>query len=236
MSRLYVAAAHLFKRYPFATNCSIYGALYMGAELTQQIVKRAMQAPEEKKPIDFVVIRRFALMGTAIYGPTLYAWYKWLDGTFPGTARRTILKKLVLDQFVLTPICLTLFYTGMSIMEGSDDIFAELREKYAATFLRSCCFWLPAQTLNFSFVAPRFRIIYMGLCGVGWIHILCYLKRQNLHTDTAAVIAPKPEPVDEYDDDIVPPEGPPGPPGTEDPKQKQSRLQQESARRISRQD
>lgn len=139
-----------------------------------------------------------------------YLRYKWLDGTFPGTLKTTIIKKLVLDQFVLTPYILTLFYTGknqcsyskftylslpltfyslilgMSLMEGAEDPFAELREKFVPTFFRSCIFWLPAQALNFMFIAPRFRIIYMGICGMIWVNILCYIKRQNLTTTTTA--------------------------------------------------
>lgn len=38
--------------------------------------------------------------------------YKWLDRTFPGTTKTIIVKKLVLDQFILTPYLLTVFYAG----------------------------------------------------------------------------------------------------------------------------
>ncbi|XP_017053040.1 mpv17-like protein isoform X2 [Drosophila ficusphila] len=112
--------------------------------------------------------------------------YKWLDRVLPGTAKIVIVKKLVLDQFVLTPYLLTVFYAGMSIMEGSEDTFLELREKFVPTFVRSCIFWLPAQALNFSLVAPRFRVIYMGVCGLIWVNILCWTKRQTLPVATKA--------------------------------------------------
>lgn len=68
----------------------------------------------------------------------------------------------------------------MSLMEGSEDTFLELREKFLPTFVRSCIFWLPAQALNFTLVAPRFRVIYMGVCGLIWVNILCWIKRQSL--------------------------------------------------------
>lgn len=63
-------------------------------------------------------------------------------------------------------------------MEQAEDPFKELREKFLPTFTRSCIFWLPAQTLNFVMVAPRFRVIYMGVCGFIWVNILCWIKRQ----------------------------------------------------------
>ncbi|XP_067643153.1 mpv17-like protein [Eurosta solidaginis] len=168
----------LFRRHPFLANSVIYGSLYVGAEYSQQyLVKRVL--PENNADIDYAIIGRYAVMGTAVYAPSLYAWYKWLDGTFPGTARRIIVKKLAIDQFVLTPYLLTVFYTGMAIMERAEDPFKELREKFMPTFARSCMFWLPAQTVNFVLVPPRFRIIYMGICGFLWVNILCWIKRQR---------------------------------------------------------
>ncbi|KAH8242240.1 mpv17-like protein [Drosophila bipectinata] len=181
MSRLISGVRSAFRRYPFVTNSAIYGSLYVGAEYSQQYLsKRWLPPAAEKEDIDYATIGRYAVMGTAAYAPSLYFWYKWLDRVFPGTTKTIILKKLVLDQFVLTPYLLTVFYAGMSIMEGSEDIFLELREKFVPTFVRSCVFWLPAQALNFSLVAPRFRVIYMGVCGLIWVNILCWTKRQSI--------------------------------------------------------
>ncbi|KAH8270032.1 hypothetical protein KR018_002785 [Drosophila ironensis] len=181
MSRLISGVRSAFRRYPFVTNSIIYGSLYVGAEYSQQFLsKRWLPPAAEREDIDYATIGRYAVMGTAAYAPSLYLWYKWLDRAFPGTTKTIIVKKLVLDQFVLTPYLLTVFYAGMSIMEGSEDIFLELREKFVPTFVRSCVFWLPAQALNFSLVAPRFRVIYMGVCGLIWVNILCWTKRQSL--------------------------------------------------------
>lgn len=38
--------------------------------------------------------------------------YKWLDKAFPGTTKQIIVKKLLLDQFLMTPNLLVIFYTG----------------------------------------------------------------------------------------------------------------------------
>ncbi|XP_043649030.1 mpv17-like protein isoform X1 [Drosophila teissieri] len=188
MARLISGVRTLFNRYPFVTNSAIYGSLYVGAEYSQQFAsKRWLSTASEREDIDYATIGRYAVMGTAVYAPTLYLWYKWLDRAFPGTTKVIIVKKLVLDQFVLTPYLLTVFYAGMSIMEGSEDVFLELREKFVPTFMRSCIFWLPAQALNFSLVAPRFRVIYMGICGLIWVNILCWTKRQSLPVATKEI-------------------------------------------------
>lgn len=181
MSKFLTVARAAFKKHPFITNSVIYSSLYVGAEYSQQyLTKRVFVDEKNKKDIDYPTIGRYAVMGGLVYSPTLYTWYKWLDRTFPGTAKSIIVKKLLIDQFVLTPFLLTVFYTGMSLMENADDPFVELREKFVPTFVRSCIFWLPVQTANFIMIPPRFRVIYMGVCGFMWVNILCWIKRQQV--------------------------------------------------------
>lgn len=105
--------------------------------------------------------------------------YKWLDRVLPGTAKKTIVKKLLLDQFLMTPPLLGLFFTGMSIMEMQEDPLEECRNKFLPTFARSCLFWLPAQTVNFLLVPPALRVTYIGTCSLIWANILCFVKRQK---------------------------------------------------------
>ncbi|XP_055692260.1 mpv17-like protein [Lutzomyia longipalpis] len=168
-----------FKRQPLLANSLIYGSLYVGAEFSQQwVTRKIFTKPPE--PIDTPALGRYAVMGTCIYSPIMYAWYKWLDRKYVGTALRILAPKLFLDQFVLTPVLLTTFFTGMSAMEGAEDKFAECRQKFLPTFVRSCLFWLPVQTLNFTFVPPAFRITYMGVCAFAWVNILCWVKRQDV--------------------------------------------------------
>ena len=57
----------------------------------------------------------------------LYYWYLWLDARFVGQATATIIKKIALDQFVMSPPFYVIFYTLMSLLEGREDITRELR-------------------------------------------------------------------------------------------------------------
>ncbi|KAJ6647104.1 Mpv17-like protein [Pseudolycoriella hygida] len=167
-----------FAKHPLISNSLIYGSLYVGAEFSQQFITRRLLT-EEKSDIDKPTLVRYAVMGTFAYSPILYNWYKWLDRTLPGTSKVIIVKKLVLDQFGLTPVLLVIFFTGMSIMERKTDVLEECREKFLPTFARSCLFWLPAQSMNFLFIPPRFRVIYVGTCSFIWVNILCWVKRQS---------------------------------------------------------
>lgn len=130
-----------------------------------------------------------------------YFRYRWLDKKYVGTSAKIIVKKLLLDQFVITPPLLVIFFvglyifinqkpnlvfllnffyvSGMSIMEGKKNYFEECKNKMIPTFQTSCMFWLPAQSLNFMLIPPAFRVIYVGSCAFVWVNILCWIKRQK---------------------------------------------------------
>ena len=47
-----------------------------------------------------------------------------------GNAKKMVLKKCLLDQFILGPPSLAIFFVVMSYLEGQENIFEELRKKF----------------------------------------------------------------------------------------------------------
>lgn len=80
--------------------------------------------------------------------PTMFFWYKWLDGKFVGTAIKTVAKKCILDQFLMTPNLLAIFYVSMSLLEGKSDLTAELRKKFVPTFIVSIKYFSRLKTME----------------------------------------------------------------------------------------
>ncbi|XP_077285875.1 mpv17-like protein [Arctopsyche grandis] len=180
LSKLGKFAKTMFQKHPLITNSFVYGVLYVGAEFSQQtLTRKVLVITNTPKEYDFGTVGRYAVMGTTLYAPILFTWYRWLDKKYVGTTAKIIVKKLLLDQFVITPPLLVIFFVGMSIMEQKKNYFEECKNKLIPTFQTSCMFWLPAQTLNFMLVPPAFRVIYVGSCAFVWINILCWIKRQK---------------------------------------------------------
>ncbi len=187
-------AKTFFNRHPFVANCLVYGGMYAGAEVSQQTINHvftnarassttaaAAAAPPgsgivAKLKYDLESVKRYVFLGTCVYPPVFYVWYKWLDARFKGSAARIVCTKIFLDQFVLGPPSLCCFFLLMSWLEGKADVAAECREKFAATFALDCLFWIPVQAVNFGMVSPKYRVPFIGAMAFVWLNILCIVK------------------------------------------------------------
>ncbi|KAI4502954.1 hypothetical protein M0802_001998 [Mischocyttarus mexicanus] len=125
-------------------------------------------------------LKRFAIYGFFLAGPLLHGWYKWLDTFYKGKSIKLVLTKLFVDQFVLTPPLVCLFFISMSLMESKSDILEECKTKFVKTFQTSCLFWIPVQFFNFILIPPTLRITYVSIAALCWVNILCYIKNVPL--------------------------------------------------------
>ncbi|KAB7504448.1 Mpv17-like protein [Armadillidium nasatum] len=115
------AIGRAFIKHPIIGNVIIYGSLYTGSEAFQQFMTKKVLIPEgeEPQPIDKGIITRYAIMGTCVFPHTLYHAYKYLDSKFVGPSLPMALRKLAIDALVITPVNLTIFYTGRKCVLGS---------------------------------------------------------------------------------------------------------------------
>ncbi|XP_076302294.1 PXMP2/4 family protein 4-like [Lasioglossum baleicum] len=121
-------------------------------------------------------LKRYAIYGCFIAGPVLHGWYKWLDMFYKGKTMKIVFIKLLVDQFILTPPLIMIFFISMSLMEGKSNILDECKDKFFQTFKTSCMYWLPVQFLNFLLVPPALRVSFVSIAAFCWVNILCYLK------------------------------------------------------------
>ena len=195
--------ARFYSRHPLASNCLIYGSLYAGAELSQQTINHVFTSKRRsssrnntvasanantsvlaKLKYDVESVKRYIVLGTCVYPPVFYAWYKWLDATFKGSAVRIVGAKVFLDQFLLGPPSLFCFFVLMSWLEGKDDVLAECRLKFWPAYAADCVFWIPVQAANFMLVPPAYRVSFIGVMAFVWLNILCVIKNVESYLET----------------------------------------------------
>ncbi|XP_030053600.1 mpv17-like protein [Microcaecilia unicolor] len=175
------------KKHPWLTNVTIYGSLFSCADVAQQLLT--------KDPGDAVCFRQTAkvgLVGFCFHANFNFFWLRFIERVFPGSAPRNVIRKVMCDQLFAGPVTISVFYTGLSFLDGKEDVFKDLREKFWPTYKSGVLCWTLIQTVNFSLVPPFIRTIYIGLCAFLWTTFLCYLRNRDIEQVTSQLLASLP--------------------------------------------
>ncbi|XP_043086804.1 mpv17-like protein isoform X1 [Puntigrus tetrazona] len=168
------------RRFPWATNVTLYGCLFAGGDFVHQLFSR-------KERVDWTHTRNVAVVAFGFHGNFNFFWMRFLERRFPGNAQRSVLRKLLLDQTLAAPLAISAFYTGVSFMEGREEVLQDWREKFLNTYKTGLMYWPFMQFLNFALVPPLVRTAFTGCCGFLWATFLCFSQQSGDGTVTAAL-------------------------------------------------
>jgi protein Mpv17 len=132
---------------------------------------------KDGKPYDPMRTLRMGSFGFFLHGSTGHYFYGFLDGKLPGTAPMTVATKVLIDQTIWNPIFGCMFFGYLNFAEGKswDDYVAKLKVDLKTAVMGSWAVWVPAHTINFAFVPPSQRLLYINTIQIGYNIFLSFL-------------------------------------------------------------
>eukprot|EP00631_Chrysoreinhardia_giraudii_P008094 CAMPEP_0197427248 /NCGR_PEP_ID=MMETSP1170-20131217/37704_1 /TAXON_ID=54406 /ORGANISM="Sarcinochrysis sp, Strain CCMP770" /LENGTH=215 /DNA_ID=CAMNT_0042954931 /DNA_START=53 /DNA_END=700 /DNA_ORIENTATION=+ len=115
--------------------------------------------------IDFNAMRlvKMASFGFLIHGTTGHYFYQFLDSVMSGATPLFVAAKVAIDQTLWAPVFMVMFFSYMMIFEGTPELIVDKIKQDVFTAVKgSWMTWIPAHTINFAFVPPSQRLLYIN--------------------------------------------------------------------------
>lgn len=113
--------------------------------------------------------RNMAISGGSS-GVVCHYWYMFLDTHLPGRSLKQVLKKVVADQLVCSPVSISLFFISLAILESKSfkDFEEEVKNKFWKLYWAEWVVWPSAQFINFYILPLKYRVLYDNTISLGY--------------------------------------------------------------------
>jgi len=137
---------------------------------------------KDGKPYDIMRTIRMGSFGFLLHGTTGHFFYGFLDSRLPGTAPKTVATKVFIDQTMWNPIFGCMFFGYLNLCEGKSfqDYTNKLKADLKTAVMGSWVVWVPAHTINFAFVPPSQRLLYINTIQIGYNIFLSFLGNRDV--------------------------------------------------------
>ncbi|XP_058467904.1 mpv17-like protein 2 [Malaya genurostris] len=124
--------------------------------------------------------RQMSVSGMTV-GIFCHNWYNLMDRMFPGRTLSIVLKKVLIDQTIASPIVILLFFTTLGVLRRASltETIKEMREKFSRLYTAEWVVWPPAQLFNFYVLPTKYRVLYDNTISLGYDVYTSYVINEN---------------------------------------------------------
>lgn len=114
-------------------------------------------------------------------GVLCHFWYKFLDSRIKGNTLKVVFKKIIIDQIVGSPLCISTFFITLAVLEGETiaELTEEVRQKAWRLYFAEWIIWPPAQFINFYFLPTKYRVLYDNTISLGYDIYTSHVKHEE---------------------------------------------------------
>jgi len=170
---LWTAYLQQLRRNPILTKAITAAVVAASGNLVAQVLV-------ERGRLDVSRLIKFSLIGMAVT-PLSHFKFLFLDVLFGGVkGKLNIYGKLAIDQIVFGPIFTIVFYALLAIFDGQPGKMGQLiKQNLWPTQLTSWKVWPIASWVNFNFIPPELRVLFVNLVGFFWVIILSSIANRD---------------------------------------------------------
>ncbi|EIE19175.1 hypothetical protein COCSUDRAFT_67996 [Coccomyxa subellipsoidea C-169] len=137
-----------------------------GFALGDIIAQHSTKHPGER--YNYLRTARMTAFGLFFAGPLQgHYWYGWLDKTILPLRPKSlgaVVSKIGIDQTIMAPLGTVAFFSTMKTMElKPSESLQVVKEKTWPTVAAGWQLWIPAHAINFGFIAPSMRVLYVNV-------------------------------------------------------------------------
>ncbi|XP_020802047.1 mpv17-like protein 2 [Drosophila serrata] len=168
-------------KYLFYTNIGISVGLSMVGDAMEQTYERMIGEIPEWNRVRTV---RMGISGLTV-GVVCHYWYHYLDFYFPQRTLKTVIIKILLDQFICSPFYMAVFFLTMALLEDTtwEELKQEIRDKAPILYAAEWTVWPVAQLINFWLLKPQYRVLYDNTISLGYDIFTSQIKYRKKPTD-----------------------------------------------------
>ncbi|XP_062539290.1 mpv17-like protein 2 [Armigeres subalbatus] len=128
--------------------------------------------------------RQMSISGMTV-GIFCHNWYNFMDRRFPGRTLGIVLKKVLIDQTVASPIVIFLFFITLGVLRKAtvDETIVEIKDKFIRLYTAEWVVWPPAQLFNFYLLPNRYRVLYDNTISLGYDVYTSYVINDRVDRD-----------------------------------------------------
>ncbi|KAG5895518.1 hypothetical protein JTB14_009228 [Gonioctena quinquepunctata] len=142
-----------------------------------------------EKRYDYGRMGRMFIVGLGL-GPIHHYYYVWIAKRWPARSAKIISWKILLDQVIMSPICISFFFYGMGALENKpiSETTREFKEKFKSVYLVDWMIWPPTQFINFYYIPVIYQVIYINAITMLYNVFLSYIKHIELPEEHKKVV------------------------------------------------
>uniref|UniRef100_A0A0E0MJ73 Uncharacterized protein n=1 Tax=Oryza punctata TaxID=4537 RepID=A0A0E0MJ73_ORYPU len=162
-------------KHPVATKAITSAVLTLTGDLICQI------AIDKVPKLDLKRTFVFTFLGLVLVGPTLHVWYLYLSKLVTINGASGAIARLLLDQFIFSPIFIGVFMSLLVTLEGKPSLVVpKLKQEWLSSVIANWQLWIPFQFLNFYFVPQKFQVLAANFVALAWNVILSFKAHKEV--------------------------------------------------------